>query len=57
MLRVQAKGWSPYRSAVAVDEVLHINAYSTGALIQDGKLGLMVEQTGHLDTTQREIDQ
>lgn len=37
-----------YRPAVAVDVVLHINAHSARALIQNGKLGLVVEQSGHL---------
>jgi len=39
---------SAYLSTVAVDEILHVNANSTGALIQDGKLGLMVEEPSHL---------
>ena len=33
---------------MAVDEVLHVHTHRTGALIQDGKLGLVVEQPGHL---------
>lgn len=37
-----------HRPAVAVDEILHIYTHCTGALIQNGKLGLVVEQSGHL---------
>lgn len=36
-----------HRPTVAVDEVLHVDTHSTGALIQDGKLGLVVEESGH----------
>ena len=37
-----------YRSAVAVDKVLHINTNCTSTLIKNGKLRLVVEQPGHL---------
>lgn len=35
-------------SAVTVNVILHVNAHGTGALIQDGKLGLVIEEPGHL---------
>lgn len=42
----------PYRPAVAVDVILHIYAHCAGALVQDGKLRLVIEEAGHLhDTT------
>lgn len=42
----------PYRPAVAVDVILHIYAHCAGALVQDGKLRLVVEEASHLhDTT------
>lgn len=37
-----------YRPAVAVDVILHIYAHCTGALVQNGKLGLVVEKSCHL---------
>lgn len=44
-----ARGVKSYRPAVAVNEILHIYTHCTGALIQNGKLGLVVEQSGHLN--------
>lgn len=35
-------------SAVAVDVILYIHTHRTGALVQNGKLGLVVEESGHL---------
>ena len=35
-------------STVRVDEPFHVDANGTGALIQDGKLRLVVEKSGHL---------
>lgn len=40
-----------YLPAMAVDVVLHIYTYSTGALIQNGKLRLVIEQPSHLQQT------
>lgn len=37
-----------YRPAMGVDVILNIHTHCTGALIQDRKLGLVVEQSGHL---------
>ena len=37
-----------YISAVLVHGSLDIHTHCTGALVEDGKLGLVVEQTGHL---------
>ncbi len=37
-----------YLPTVRVYEALHIHADCTGALVQDSKLGLVVEQSGHL---------
>lgn len=45
--------WS-YLPAVAVDVILHIHTHGTGALIQDGELRLVVEQSGHLGPAQRQ---
>lgn len=39
-----------HRPTVAVDEILHVYTNCTGALIQDGKLGPVVKQSGHLHT-------
>lgn len=39
--------WS-YLPAVAVDVILHIHTHGTGALVQDGELRLVVEESGHL---------
>lgn len=39
---------APHRFAVTVDEVLHVHANCTCALVQDGELGFVVEQSGHL---------
>lgn len=35
---------------MAVDVILHIYTHCTGALIQNGELGLVVEKSGHLHT-------
>lgn len=37
-----------YLPAMAIDVVLHIHTYSTGALIQNSKLRLVIEQPSHL---------
>lgn len=37
-----------YRPAMGVDVILNIHTHCTGALVQDRKLGLVVEQSGHL---------
>ena len=37
-----------YLSAVGVDVVLHVHAHCAGALVQDGKLGFVVKEPGHL---------
>ena len=37
-----------YLFAVRVDEALYVHTDGTGALIEDGKLGLMVKQPCHL---------
>lgn len=42
----------PYLPAVAVDVVLHVHAHGTGALVQDGELRLVVEESGHLGAAQ-----
>ena len=44
-----------YLPTVAVYVILYIHTDSTGALIQDGKLGLVVEQPGHLHSQQQHI--
>lgn len=47
----ETPGGEPYRPAVAVDVILHIYAHCAGALIQDGKLWLVIEEAGHLHNT------
>lgn len=44
-----------YLPAVAVDVILHIYTHSTGALVQDGKLRLVVEQSRHLGPEQTHL--
>lgn len=47
-LSCEPGGLASYLPAVAVDVILHIHTHGTGALVQDGKLRLVVEQSRHL---------
>lgn len=40
-----------YLPAMAIDVVLHIHTYSTGALVQNSKLRLVIKQASHLQQT------
>jgi len=50
-LSLQNKANQKYHlSAMLVHEALDVNATSTCALVKDGKLWLVIEQSGHLPT-------